>query len=54
MTVECAREGKVPLRINIDESPMPIVYDAVGNIAKDLGSGSAGPRRPATRSERRI
>ena len=54
MQDECRRANKIPLRINIDESPMPIVYDAVGNIAKDLGSGNAGPRRPARRVERRV
>ena len=55
MTDQCAVLGKVPLRIDIDESPMPKVYPgAVGNICKHHGHNMREPRRPATRGEQRM
>ena len=48
---------KTPLLINIDESPMPLVYaNAEGNILRRGNPRNAlrEPRRPATRNEQRI
>ena len=54
MADECALRGISPLRINIDESPMPIVYPAAkGNIVKDKGTFREA-RRGATRTEQRV
>ena len=54
---EILKEHKVPLLINIDESPMPLVYaNATGNIVR-LGNQRntyREPRRGATRNEQRI
>ena len=49
------KEGKIPLLINLDESPMPLVYgNACGNIKIQRGPGAVEPRRKATRNEQRI
>ena len=54
MSDQSAVQGKLPLRINIDESPMPIVYTgATGNICKSPRV-NAFARRPATRGEQRM
>ena len=48
--------GKEALLINLDESPMPLVYEGViGNVLKnqDAAHNSREPRRPATRTEQR-
>ena len=55
---ECLREGKHPLLINIDESPMPLVYaNAMGHIVRGLGPHAdrcKEPRRAASRHEQRV
>ena len=54
---EVLKQHKLPLLINIDESPMPLVYaNATGNIVR-LGNQRntyREPRRGATRNEQRI
>ena len=55
---EILREEKHPLLINIDESPMPLVYaNAMGNILRGLGPHAdrcKEPRRGASRQEQRV
>ena len=54
---EAVRKGKQPLLINLDESPMPLVYpNARGNVVRprSLHPHLREPRRPATRNEQRI
>ena len=48
--------GKEPLLINLDESPMPLVYEGViGNVLKgqNAAHNAREPRRLATRTEQR-
>ena len=51
-------EGKIPLLINIDESPMPLVYpNTNGNVVRRDSADRNNlrePRRAATRNEQRI
>lgn len=54
---EVRANSKIPLLINIDESPMPLMYgDAVGNIERRTKKRNADrePRRAATRNDTRV
>ena len=59
LTWAAKRMGKIPLIINLDESPMPLVYDnALGNVVRKrphfLSAPDRQPRRNVTRQDTRV